>query len=116
MHSYALPAHLSNRQHAQEQPGHTGSEDGTAAELERVLYAQMLVLFAPQAVATAAHMPLLTATLRASQPALRQAAAATLRHLAGIVSLLCFLCCPVQGHAVGKCALDLAANVHAPYG
>ena len=52
-----------------------------------MLYAQMLVLFAPQAVATAAHVPLLTATLRASQPALRHAAAATLRHLAGM------LCC-----------------------
>ena len=44
----------------------------------------MLVLFAPQAVPTSAHVPLLTATLRATQPALRQAAASTLRHLAGV--------------------------------
>ncbi len=57
--------------------------DGPAAELERVLYAQQLALFAPHAAPAAAHLPLLLATLRSRQPALRRAAAATLRHLAG---------------------------------
>ena len=59
------------------------SGNSMAAELERVLYVQMLVLFAPQAVPAAAHLPLLVHTLQAPQPFLRQAAAATLRHLAG---------------------------------
>ncbi len=54
------------------------------AELERVLYAQMLILFAPHAVAAASHLPLLLATLHSRQPALRKAAADTLRHLAGV--------------------------------
>ncbi|KAK9798183.1 hypothetical protein WJX73_010462 [Symbiochloris irregularis] len=58
------------------------SGNAMAAELERVLYVQMLVLFAPQAVPAAAHLPLLLVTLQAPQPFLRQAAAATLRHLA----------------------------------
>jgi len=53
------------------------------AELERVLYAQMLILFAPHAVLAVAHLPLLLATLGSRQPALRKAAADTLRHLAG---------------------------------
>ncbi|KAK9820084.1 hypothetical protein WJX72_005985 [[Myrmecia] bisecta] len=57
-------------------------EDATAAELETVLYAQMLILFAPQAVPAQSHLPRLLATLTSRQPALRQAAAATLRHLA----------------------------------
>lgn len=64
------------------------SGNAMAAELERVLYVQMLVLFAPQAVPAAAHLPLLLITLQAPQPFLRQAAAATLRHLAG--EKLCF--------------------------
>ncbi len=34
-------------------------EDASAAALETVSYAQMLVLFAPQAVPAAAHLPLL---------------------------------------------------------
>ena len=56
--------------------------DITAAELETVLYAQMLILFAPHAVPAPSHLPLLLANLASRQPALRQAAAATLRHLA----------------------------------
>ncbi len=56
--------------------------DVTAAELETVLYAQMLILFAPHAVPAPSHLPLLLANLASRQPALRQAAAATLRHLA----------------------------------
>jgi hypothetical protein len=57
------------------------------AELERVLYAQMLIIFAPHAVPAAAHLPLLLATLGSRQPALRRAAADTLRHLAGTFAL-----------------------------
>ena len=57
--------------------------DEAAAGLERVLYAQQLALFAPHAAPAAAHLPLLLSTLRSRQPALRHAAAATLRHLAG---------------------------------
>ena len=57
-------------------------EDVVGAELETVLYAQMLALFAPHAVRTASHLPLLLATLTSRQPSLRRAAAATLRHLA----------------------------------
>ena len=56
--------------------------DVTAAELETVLYAQMLILFAPHAVPAPTHLSLLRANLASRQPALRQAAAATLRHLA----------------------------------
>ena len=56
--------------------------DVMAAELETVLYAQMLILFAPHAVPAPSHLPLLLANLASRQPALRQAAAATLRHLA----------------------------------
>ena len=56
------------------------------AELEQVLYAQMLILFAPQAVPAIAHVPLLLTTLASRQPALRKAAADTLRHLAGELS------------------------------
>ena len=56
------------------------------AELEQVLYAQMLILFAPQAVPAVAHVPLLLTTLASRQPALRKAAADTLRHLAGALS------------------------------
>ena len=57
-------------------------EDVVGAELETVLYAQMLALFAPHAVRVARHLPLLLATLTSRQPALRRAAAATLRHFA----------------------------------
>jgi hypothetical protein len=54
----------------------------TWSELERVLFAQQLVLFAPKAVPAQKHLPLLVGTLlRCSRPALRRAAAATLRHL-----------------------------------
>ena len=45
---------------------------------------------------TIAHIPLLTATLRASQPALRHAAAATLRHLAGAPALASTLTLPTH--------------------
>lgn len=69
------------------------AEEATMAELERVLYAQMLILFAPNAVPAVAHVPLLLATLRSLQPALRKAAADTLRHLAGQQRLM-----PGQGN------------------
>jgi hypothetical protein len=58
------------------------AEELVETELETVLYAQMLVLFAPHAVAARTHIPPLLQTLTSRQPALRQAAAATLRHLA----------------------------------
>lgn len=61
----------------------SSAEEATMAELERVLYAQMLILFAPHAVPAIAHVPLLLATLGSRQPGLRKAAADTLRHLAG---------------------------------
>lgn len=64
--------------------GASGPEDAFASELETVLYAQSLVLFAPQAMPAAAHLPLLLDTLMSRQPQLRQAAANTLRHLAGV--------------------------------
>jgi hypothetical protein len=57
-------------------------EDSLAAALESVLYAQMLVLFAPRALPAAAHVAVLVGTLPSRQPALRKAAADTLRHLA----------------------------------
>lgn len=58
-------------------------EDVVAAQLETVLYAQMLILFAPQASSLDRHLPLLMSCLASRQPALRQAAASTLHHLAG---------------------------------
>ena len=51
-------------------------EDAAAAALETVSYAQMLVLFAPQAVPAIAHLPLLLDTLPSRQPSLRRWAAA----------------------------------------
>jgi hypothetical protein len=58
-------------------------EGALAAALETVLYAQMLVLFAPAAVPTSKHVQVLVGTLSTSrQPRLRKAAADTLRHLA----------------------------------
>ncbi|KAK9865210.1 hypothetical protein WJX84_003181 [Apatococcus fuscideae] len=57
-------------------------EDVVAAQLETVLYAQMLILFAPQASSIDRHLPLLMSCLASRQPALRQAAASTLHHLA----------------------------------
>lgn len=65
------------------------------ASLERVLYAQMLVLFAPAATPAASHLPLLLTTLQSRQPALRRAAADTLRHLAGVLLESNFLTCHV---------------------
>ncbi len=76
---HGLRAHAGRRRQA----AGADAGDGPAAELERVLYAQQLALFAPHAAPAAAHLPLLLATLRSRQPALRRAAAATLRHLAG---------------------------------
>ena len=60
------------------------AEESTLAELERVFYAQMLIIFAPHAVPAIAHVPLLLSTLKSRQPALRKAAADTMRHLAGL--------------------------------
>lgn len=57
-------------------------EGWVAAELEGVLYIQSLILFAPQAVPAEAHLPMLLPPLASRHPALRRAAAATLRHLA----------------------------------
>ena len=57
-------------------------EDCVAGELEGVLYIQSLILFAPQAVPAEAHLPMLLPPLASRHPALRRAAAATLRHLA----------------------------------
>jgi hypothetical protein len=54
----------------------------TCSELEQVLFAQQLILFAPNAVPPTKHLPLLLMTLRSSRPTLRKAAAATLWHLA----------------------------------
>ena len=56
-------------------------EDILSAALESVLYAQMLVLFAPLALPTSQHIQVLVATLPSRQPQLRRAAARTLRHL-----------------------------------
>ena len=58
------------------------AQELVAAEMETVLYAQMLALFAPQAVRGGSHVAPLLATLASRQPALRRAAADTLRHLA----------------------------------
>lgn len=58
------------------------AQELVAAEMETVLYAQMLALFAPQTVKGASHVTPLLATLSSRQPALRRAAADTLRHLA----------------------------------
>ena len=57
-------------------------EDSLAASLQSVLYAQMLVLFAPRALPAAQHVAVLVGTLPSRQPQLRKAAADTLRHLA----------------------------------
>lgn len=54
----------------------------TCSELEQVLFAQQLILFAPGAVPPTKHLPLLLLTLSSSRPTLRKAAAATLWHLA----------------------------------
>ncbi|KAL4528840.1 hypothetical protein Ndes2437A_g03376 [Nannochloris sp. 'desiccata'] len=57
-------------------------EDSLASSLQSVLYAQMLVLFAPLALPAAQHVAVLVGTLPSRQPQLRKAAADTLRHLA----------------------------------
>jgi hypothetical protein len=56
-------------------------EDSLASSLQSVLYAQMLVLFAPRALPAAQHVAVLVGTLPSRQPQLRKAAADTLRHL-----------------------------------
>lgn len=56
---------------------------GSWSQLERVLFAQQMVVFAPGAVPPRKHLLLLVSTLLGSRrPSLRRAAAATLRHLA----------------------------------
>ncbi|GAX74410.1 hypothetical protein CEUSTIGMA_g1858.t1 [Chlamydomonas eustigma] len=65
--------------------GIEGSESSSA--LQAVKFIQQLVLFAPQAVHAARHVPLLRAALRSSKQALRRAAAVTLRQLAGLDAL-----------------------------
>ena len=62
--------------------GAVREEDWMAGELEGVLYIQSLILFAPQAVPSSAHLPFLLPPLASRHPALRRAAAATLRHMA----------------------------------
>lgn len=57
-------------------------EDILSASLESVLYAQMLILFAPNALPSEQHIEILVATLPSRHPQLRKAAAETLRHLA----------------------------------
>lgn len=57
-------------------------EDALASALESVLYAQMLVLFAPGALPASQHVAVLVSTLPSRQPQLRKAASDTLRHLA----------------------------------
>jgi len=70
------------------QPSFAAGADGqrvlaaTCSELEQVLFAQQLILFAPDAVSPTKHLPLLLLTLTSSRPTLRKAAAATLWHLA----------------------------------
>ena len=58
-------------------------EDAAAAALETVSYAQMLVLFAPQAVPATAHLPLLLDTLPSRQPNLRRQENLMITHTAG---------------------------------
>lgn len=58
------------------------SGDGQQRSLQAVLLVQQLVLFAPQALRARRHVPLLRANLLSPRPALRRAAAATLRQLA----------------------------------
>eukprot|EP00850_Spirogloea_muscicola_P003098 SM000012S25360 [mRNA] locus=s12:661062:677919:- [translate_table: standard] len=53
-----------------------------AVQLECILYTQQLVLFAPQALSVHSHVLVLQPMLSSRQPSLRQAAVATLRHLA----------------------------------
>ncbi|PRW58658.1 HEAT repeat-containing 5B isoform X2 [Chlorella sorokiniana] len=62
--------------------GALSTDDAVSAALETVLYSQMLVLFAPQAVPAKSHLPVLVGNLLSRQPRLRKAAADTLRHLA----------------------------------
>ena len=78
--------------------------DVMAAELETVLYAQMLILFAPHAVPAPSHLPLLLANLASRQPALRQAAAATLRHLAEQVCRNCWESSLLMSGRPGRCS------------
>ena len=57
-------------------------DDGDAARaLEAATFLMQLALFAPHAAPPSALVPRLRRALRAGQPALRAAAAATLRHL-----------------------------------
>lgn len=84
------------------------AQEAVAAEMETVLYAQMLALFAPQTVRGASHVAPLLATLCSRQPALRRAAADTLRHLAERSALRSCSCCWSQ--CEGACAPALVAG------
>uniref|UniRef100_A0A7S3XG37 Uncharacterized protein n=1 Tax=Picocystis salinarum TaxID=88271 RepID=A0A7S3XG37_9CHLO len=58
------------------------SEDvGPSSELERVLFVQQLILFAPEYIFPAEDLPVLLASLNSLQPVLRSAVVATLRHM-----------------------------------
>lgn len=58
------------------------SEDvGPSSELERVLFVQQLILFAPDYIFPAEDLPVLLASLNSLQPVLRSAVVATLRHM-----------------------------------
>ena len=61
--------------------GGGGGELDAACQLEAALFLQQLALFAPRAAPPARLVPRLRPVLAAGQPALRRAAAATLRHL-----------------------------------
>jgi len=82
------------------------AQELVAAEMETVLYAQMLALFAPQAVRGAAHVSPLLATLASRQPALRRAAADTLRHLAERCALLLAALPALQSQTLEPSSLD----------
>ena len=62
--------------------GAKGAEGGDGAQLEQVLHIQQLLLFAPHVSTTSALLGILKPFLRTGQPAVRMAAAKTLRHLA----------------------------------
>lgn len=66
----------------QSQKGMMPPAEAVASLLETVHYAQQLVLFAPHAVPAVDHVPLLRSKITSEQPALREAAARCLRHLA----------------------------------
>lgn len=62
-------------------PSFDTTSEGIPAALELVLYAQQLILFAPQAVPAKHHVSILMESLSLPHPSLRYTAAVTLRHL-----------------------------------